>query len=208
VDDRSTASNPGRVSVQILRFAAHFPFWPVSFAAGFLASSAWTMLRPSFWPIPALALVMNLLYWVRVKLRFRFGCVNPSQVISTAPFRLAVFTDLATGDGEYPVIKILSHPVPRGRQYGVGEKGATVAMYSGSAEAEHWEDFDPIMVDCATANVSALESVLRSIPAEEWLQLEEGLNRLPKPLKQGIYPLKSLLSRSATNGNSTIEKES
>jgi len=145
-----------------------------------------------------------------LKLRFRFGCVNPSQVISTAPFRLAVFTDLTTGDGEYPVIKILSHPIPRGRHYGVGDKCATVAMYSGSTEAEHWEDFDPIMVDCATTNFSAIENVLKSIPPEEWFQLEHGLKRLPTPLKQGIYPLKSLPSVNASSGgeNSSPEKES
>jgi len=102
---------------------------------------------------------------------------------------LAVFTDLTTGDGEYPVIKILPHPVPRGTRYSVGDKCATVAMYSGSAEAEHWEDFDPIMIDCATRLPSAIENVLRSIPANEWSNLEEGLKSLPVPLKTGIYPL-------------------
>jgi hypothetical protein len=139
-----------------------------------------------------LTAVLHLLYWLRVRLRFRFGCVNPSQVVSTAPFMLAVFTDLTTGDGHYPVIKILSHPVPRGTRYSVGDKCATVAMYSGSTEAEHWEDFDPIMIDCATRSSSAIENVLRSIPANEWSSLEEGLKTLPLPLKAGIYPLRAL----------------
>jgi hypothetical protein len=191
VDDRSTASNPGRVSVRTFRFAMHFPVCPASLATGLLVSASWAALRPSFWPIPALALGVNFLYWLRVRLRFRFGCVNPSEVISIAPFTLAVFTDLTTGDGPYPVIKILSHPVPRGSRYAVGDKCATVAMYSGSREAEHWEDFDPIMVDCATPSVSAIENVLKSILPEEWGHLEEGLKRLPQPFKSGIYPLKS-----------------
>jgi hypothetical protein len=191
VDDRSTASNPGGVSVQPLRFTAHFPFWPLCFIFFFLASAAWSVLRPSFWPVPAGALILNLLYWVRVRLRFRFGCVNPSQVVSTSPFLLAVFTDLTTGDGEYPVIKILSHPIPRGTRYSVGDKCATVAMYSGSTEAEHWEDFDPIMIDCAT-RMPSVKGVLRSIPNEEWSNLEEGLKSLPMPLKTGLYPLPAL----------------
>jgi hypothetical protein len=191
VDDRSSASNPGRVSVRTLRFAMHFPFWPGCLAVGLLVSASWTAVRPSFWPIPALALVVNFLYWLRVRLRFRFGCVNPSQVISTAPFMLAVFTDLTTGDGEYPVIKVLSHPVPCGRRYAVGDKCATVAMYSGSGELDHWEDFDPIMVDCATVDYLAIENVLKSILTEEWAHLEEGLKRVPQPFKSGIYPLKS-----------------
>jgi len=112
VDDRSTASNPGRVSVQWLRYAIHFPFWPACLGGGFVASAGWTVARPSFWPVPVVALALNLFYWLRVSLRFRFGCVNPGRVVSTAPFTLAVFTDLTTGGGEYPVIKILRHPVP------------------------------------------------------------------------------------------------
>src|SRR5881296_2699167 len=116
VDDRSTASNPGRVSVQSLRFAAHFPFWPACFLLAFVASAAWTAARPSFWPLAALTLALNLLYWLRMRLRFRFGCVNPSKVVSLSPFTLAVFTDLTTGADEYPVIKIVRHPVPRGVQ--------------------------------------------------------------------------------------------
>jgi len=195
VDDRSVASNPGGVSVQPWRFATHFPFWPVCFTGFLFASAGWTVVRPSFWPAAALALILNLLYWLRVRLRFRCGCVNPSQVVSTAPFLLAVFTDLTTGDGDYPVIKILSHPIPRGTRYSAGDKCATVAMYSGSADAEHWEDFDPIMIDCATKLPSALENVFRSIPANEWSNLEEGLKSLPMPVKTGIYPLPALRRR-------------
>src|SRR2546422_712094 len=105
VDDRSAASNPGKVSVQWLRYVTHFTFWPVCFAGGFLASAALAVARPLFWAVPALVLALNLQYWVRVRMRFQFGCVNPSKVVSTAPFMLAVFTDLTTGDGPYPVVK-------------------------------------------------------------------------------------------------------
>jgi len=157
-----------------------------------VASTGWAAFRPSFWPLPALALTLNLLFWLRVKLRFRFGCVNPSRIVSTAPFMLAVFTDLTTGENEYPVIKILPHPIPRGTHYSVGDKCATVAMYNGSAEAEHWENFDPIMIDCATKIPSAIENVLRSMPSEEWSNLQEGLKNLPLPLKTGIYPLSNV----------------
>jgi len=189
VDDRSTASNPGRVSVQWLRYAIHFPFWPACLGGGFVASAGWTVARPSFWPVPVVALALNLFYWLRVSLRFRFGCVNPGRVVSTAPFTLAVFTDLTTGGGEYPVIKILRHPVPRGNRYAVGDKCATVAMYSGASDADHWEDFDPAMVDCATTHPAAITNVVQSIPANEWSHLDEGLKNIPLPLKLGIYPL-------------------
>ena len=135
-------------------------------------------------------LVLNVLFWVRVKLRFKFGCVNPSRVVALSPFTLAVFTDLSPGPVEYLVIKIVRHPVPRGTQYKLGDNCATVAMYSGSADGQHWEDFSPIMVDCATRHLDEIKRVAASIPTEEWSDLEEGLKAVPPPLKSGIYPFK------------------
>src|SRR5262245_42619308 len=192
VEDRSIASNPGRLSVERLRYATHFPLWPVGLVFGLMASAGWVAVRPTFWPLLVFALALNFSYWYRVKLRFQFGCVNPGKVVSTEPFLLAVYTDLANGNVEapYPVVKILSHTTPRGTGLAMGDKCATVAMYNGAASAEHCEDFDPIMVDCATSDNATLESVLRAIPAEEWVELEAGLKEIPQPLKRGIYPLK------------------
>jgi hypothetical protein len=189
VDDRSSASNPGGLAVQPWRFAGHFPLWPCAFGIGLLAAIAGTVAKPGLWPLAVLFLVLNGLFWTRVKLRFRHGCVNPATVLSTSPFTLAVFTDLTTGNGSYPVIKILRHPAPKGMQLRVGDKCATVAMYTGSGNAGHWETFSPILADCATNNRLAIERVLQSIPAGEWLQLEEGLKKIPQPLKLGQYPL-------------------
>jgi len=67
-------------------------------------------------------------------------------------------------------------------------------MYTGAAEAEHWEDFDPVMVDCATSSQSAIANVIESITADEWSHLEEGLKNVPLPLKPGVYPLTSTTS--------------
>ncbi|SPE54503.1 conserved hypothetical protein [Verrucomicrobia bacterium] len=189
VDDRSTASNPCNLSVQPFRFASHFPIWPITLGVGLLATGAWTTAKPALWPLPAVFLVLNVLFWVRVRLRFRHGCVNPATVVSTSPFTLAVFTDLTTCGGNYPVIKIQPHPTPRGIRFSVGDKCATVAMYNGDGNAEHWENFDPILVDCATDNRSAIEQVRQSIPVEEWSGLEAGLKAIPKPVKFGLYPL-------------------
>jgi hypothetical protein len=193
IDDQSQASNPGGVAVQPLRYVAHFPLWPVGFAGALLAGVALAASRPKFWWVPVLALVLNGLHWLRVRLRFRLGCVNPAQVVALHPFTLAVFTDLSTGVGEvYPVIKILRHPVPRGSSYKVGDPCATVATYTGAPQASHWADFSPIMADCATADRVALQNVLQSIPPEEWSQLAAGLKQMPMPLKQGLYPLACL----------------
>ena len=189
VDDRSSASNPGEFPVQPLRYASHFPLWPCTLAIGLCLMGVWTVLRPAFWPWAVVFLILNVLFWTRVKLRFRHGCVNPATILSTAPLTLAVFTDLSTGSGTYPVIKILPHPAPKGTQLKVGDKCATVAMYTGAPNPWHWESFSPILVECATNSRLTTERALQSIPAEEWSSLEEGLKNIPRPFKLGQYPL-------------------
>jgi hypothetical protein len=189
MDDRSVASKPGRLRVDHQRYAAHFPFWPVVFGSALLVSLLWTATRPKLWPVALLALGLNFFYWLRVRLHFRFGCVNPAKVVSLAPFTLAVMTDLTTGEHPYPAIKLLRHPLPRGVQYEVGARCATIATYTGKRDAEHWEDFMPVMVDCATSSRTASAEMVRAIPTEEWAEFDRALTGLPQPLKLGIYPL-------------------
>jgi hypothetical protein len=191
MDDRSIASKPGGVRVDYRRYAAHFPFWPVVFGGALLVSLLWTATRPKLWPVALVTVALNFLYWLRVRLHFRLGCVNPAKVVSLAPFTLAVMTDLTTGEHPYRAIKILRHPLPRGLQYEAGARCATIATYTGKRDAEHWEDFLPVMVDCATISRTKSEEMVRGITAEEWAEFDESLNRLPQPLKLGIYPLLS-----------------
>src|SRR5258707_8610356 len=145
MDDRSVASNPGRLSVQYVRYVMHFPFWPGCFAAGLVVSIAAAAIRPGLWWIAALTLGLNALCWLRVRLHFRHGCVNPAIVVAANPFTLAVLPDLPSCEDPYPVIKVLRHPTPRGSSYKVGDRCVTVATYTGSAQARHWEDFFPIV---------------------------------------------------------------
>jgi hypothetical protein len=118
--------------------------------------------------------------------------VNPAKVVATQPFTLAVLTDLTTGEAQYPVIRIVRHPEPRGSFYKPGDLCVTVATYTGSGQAQHWENFFPIMADCATINHHEVDEVRQSISCEDWSELEEGLKRLPLPFKEGLYPLASL----------------
>src|SRR4051794_4766671 len=111
VDDRSVASKPGGISVNPFRYAAHFPFWPLVFGGALVGSIALTTAQPKLWFVTLLVLGINFLFWLRVRLHFRFGCINPAKIVSLSPFTLAVMTDLTTGAGSYPVLKILRHPV-------------------------------------------------------------------------------------------------
>ena len=191
VDERSSASNPGKLSVDPLRFAKHFPAWPSLFAAALVAAIACAVLKPVFWAAAAFFLALNVLFWVRTRLRFRHGCVNPAIVVCESPLTLAVYTDLTTGAGEYPVIKIMHHPRPQGTSVTMGAKFATVALYSGTRTVEHWENFHPILVECATSDRLTIERTFYSIPDEEWRRFKSGLKDLPQPLKPGLYPVKA-----------------
>jgi hypothetical protein len=189
MDVRTVASNPGRLSLQYFRYAIHFPFWPVCLATGLVGALTATAIRPGLWWMAALTAGLNALCWLRVRLHFRLGCVNPAKVLASNPFTLAVLTDLTTCETPYPVIKILHHPIPRGCSFKVGDRCVSVATYTGSSKARHWEDFFPILADCASDDRPEIEKVQQTISAEDWSELERGLEKIPLPLKQGIYPL-------------------
>jgi len=191
VDDRSWASKPGNLSVELLWYVKHFPLWPTIFTVGLVAASAGAILSPLSWAGAGLCLALNILFLLRAKVRFRYGLVNPAIVVGESPLTLAVYTNLSTGDGDYPVIKILRHPRPHGNiPVALGSKFATVAVYSGSTKAEHWENFDPVLVECATRDRLLIERTFYSIPDEKWGQFKQGLKDLHQPLKPGIYPVK------------------
>jgi hypothetical protein len=45
------------------------------------------------------------------------------------------------------------------------------------------------LADCASDDRPEIEKVQQTISAEDWSELERGLEKIPLPLKQGIYPL-------------------
>src|SRR3954470_21274978 len=71
MDDRTVASNPGRLSVQYFRYASHFPFWPVCLATGLVVALTATAIRPGLSWVAGLTAGLNALCWLRVRLHFR-----------------------------------------------------------------------------------------------------------------------------------------
>jgi Protein of unknown function (DUF3239) len=189
VDETTTASHPGKVSIRPWRYALHFPFWPTVLGSLLLGCVLMMFNQPGLLPITSFVALVNVLYWVRVRVHFGVGCTNPGKVLSTQPFLLGIYTDLKADGDSYPAIKILEHPQPKGCHYEPGQNCASVSLYSGAAKRGHWKDFAPVMVDCATADAEVIGRTVESIPSEEWSNLEKGLGQLPKPLKAGVYPI-------------------
>jgi hypothetical protein len=190
LDGNTAASNPGRVSIRPWRYARHFPFWPtvlLSLLSGFVLI---TVDQRGFIPLTAVFGLMNVLYWLRVRVHFGEGCANPGKVLSTQPFIVGIYSDLKADGESYPAIKVLEHPAPKGCHYEPGQNCASVSLYTGLARKGHWKDFEPVLVDCATADAETIGKTVESIPLEEWSKLEKGLRQLPQPPKAGVYRIK------------------
>jgi hypothetical protein len=192
MDNSTEASNPGRVRLNVWCWLIHKPFWPAVWAGGLALAVALAVLHSWVWwvAVGLLALV-NLLYWVGLRERFRAGCINPGLVVAVEPTLVAVGTDLSKGLGEYPAIKIIRAPLWAigGQPVLVGMRLATVATYSEGANPEepHWVDFTPHPVQLATFDEAEIARTLSSIDEEDWPELEEALRQVPQPYRPGLY---------------------
>lgn len=195
LSNRARASNPGRLDVQPLPYVISFPRLPLIFGAVLLAAGAAAMLvHWAFWLLVSLVLAAGAFEWVRLEEHFRYGCALPCRVVSTKPFRVAVYTDLRRGFHPYPAIKILEQPLHRrfGAPPSEGERMAAVAVYQPGEPQDHWTDFLPIVVDCVTRRSPEIKRVLFSIPESEWHKLEAGLGQLPDGAGPGLYMIENL----------------
>lgn len=186
------ASNPGRLEIQWTRFFRAYPRILIGFGAVIVALTALILFKSAWWVI-VLAPVVWLLQRIlsRIKVQFRSGDTNPGVIVSQEPPLIAVLTDLTQGRGSFPVVKILRQPLRACGLSGAeaGTRLATVSLYSGAVEgAPHWSDFDPVVVQAATEQDQTIRNRLDSIAAEQWEQLEAGLDSLLRRTP-GVYPL-------------------
>ncbi len=108
LDDSARASNPGNLEVNLFRWLRHYPKWPVIWFGSLLLFVGLAFVGHwTYWIIALALLVMNLLYWQRVRDHFRHGDANPAIILSLKPMLIAVSADLSKGAGKYPAIKII-----------------------------------------------------------------------------------------------------
>lgn len=196
-DDRTVAGRPGGVRLQFLRYIQYFPFWPSVLGLWLLGgtvSCLWS-LHGLWLVLPGAALAG--LYWNHLKAHFAKGCTNPAVVLETKPLLIGVYSDLSSGEGSYPAVKLLRHPSRSSDHLHVGQRCLTVSLYEGSLESRHWEDFNPKLMISATGDSSITSPIAASIPDEEWSLLEQAISKLPQPWKPGLYPGEVFLEREA-----------
>lgn len=184
------ASNPGNIKVSKLRYIRVYPKWFLIWH-GLLIISA-LLSWYSLWFIPLLLLIAlcTWMYWNRIKSQFMHGCTNPALIISLDPPLIATSTNLTKGGADYPTIKVAEQPIHKmstGKPT-TGQRIATIALYEDRYEqSDHWSSFDPKPVACVSSNQAAIQRVFDSIDKEDWDELQQGINQIPKPIKPGHY---------------------
>lgn len=155
--------------------------------------SAWGIAAFSFLLIAAQAFAL----WREATLlreHFKYGCINAAKVVSANPYLIAVYGDLGLHGGEpWPVIKIMRQPLGkvRGRRMQGGDRLATVSLYYGEYSKPHWDDFQPVAVNCVTDDERAIRDALWRLNRREeedvWGDLEKYLALVPQPYRPGLY---------------------
>jgi len=196
-DDDTSASHPGHVRAQYWRLAASYPLWPVLLALAWLVTLA-AVIDGFHWSamlLLGLATHGNYAYWSSIRPWFERGDVCPGVVVNEKPLLVASLADLTAGDGAYPAIKIRREPANRfpGDSGKYGKRVATIARYDGTPTGHTlcWTNFHPRPVQCVTDDPAEIQRLLREIKPQQWTELQQGVKRLPRPFRPGLYRLTS-----------------
>jgi hypothetical protein len=189
LDNNTYASNPGNIDFNNLVWLRYYFKIPFLIFLSLIASLLLMLMYSYYFSIMLLVtIVIHEFYWIRQKEHFTADS-NGGVIISTSPALAAVSTNLGKYGGDYPVIKIIEFKVKR--PISVGEKIATVAIYSGvDDEIEYWDDFYPLPVEYATKNQQDIKAALNSYPEKQWQTIKEGVAELKLPYKIGLYKVR------------------
>ncbi|AYN01499.1 DUF3239 domain-containing protein [Chryseobacterium sp. 3008163] len=186
LNSNTVASNPGRVKVMPLVLMKHF-HTPILLLIALLTSIAFALDVSLIWGGFAflIFLAINIFYWRRKKEHFAHGDSNGGIIISDKPKLIAVTTDLSIGfGGKYPVVKIISYK-GKGK---LNDRISTVALYQGSDNTTtHWDDFFPVPVEYVNNNQIELKDVLQSYSNESWEILQNRIQQINKPYREGLF---------------------
>ncbi len=208
-DNTTRAGVPGRVQVNWNRWARAYPR-PLLFLGAVLLITLIVFALTRQVMVLVFGLVCLSGLWKQISLRvrehFHFGCANPAVVLSVAPPRLAVYTDLATGPRTpYKVIKVIAPPLHlfAGGTPEMGAKTVTVSLYERGDDTEqtgHWSDFHPVPVALVVAEKSESDATQARVPQKWWDLLEEGVRALPPHITVNtLYPFQPEPRQSKDN---------
>jgi Protein of unknown function (DUF3239) len=199
-DYPTAASRPARAHVVFRIWAKHYPLWPsilgvlvviafwhfCAYADQFSEDSHFAQL----WSFVGfmVSLISFLIYRMVVQLHFNIGDTLPGKVIALNPVRVAVCTDLSTGEGSCPVLKIVKVPLKQvmGMPVEVGQNLVMVATYQRPISKNRWANFNPKPLEAATNDYVRIYELLNSIAQNEWMELLSAIHAIGT-CKPGLY---------------------
>jgi hypothetical protein len=166
-------------------------FYAVGVIVGLALMTVHASLGGAIAGVSVVACFVNLNSW---KGHFSNGALLPAIVVNPDKSLIAVIADLdAQGGHPHPVVKIVKRPIisATGAPFKKGARLATIATFHNSniISNKRWTDFNPIVVNCATANRKTIKRALGAIDEEDWELLLKVVKKLDQPFKPGIYPL-------------------
>ncbi|MEN8148721.1 MAG: hypothetical protein ABFS86_02790 [Planctomycetota bacterium] len=198
----SAADLPGRIRVNLFRFARAFPhrvqWWFVTLAV--IGALAW-FVHGTFLVAAVPVLIWMRRHWRNLRGHFLSGCLNAAKVVSLDPPLVAASTDLDVNEDSSspcPVLRILPQPlglmVPGDPE--IGRRAATVSLYGWTiGDRDHWSTFHPFLVDVATGNAEKIRESIDRLDDEDWADLEFALAQVPQPYTPGLYRIYEPLER-------------
>lgn len=166
-------------------------FYAVGVIVGLAVMSVNVPLGGTIAGISVVACFFNLNTW---KSHFAIGALLPAIVVNPDKSLIAVVADMdAQGGRPHPVVKIVKRPIKSatGAPFKKGSRLATIATFHNSniISNKRWTDFNPIVINCATANRKTIKRALGAIDEEDWELLLKVVKKMDQPFKPGIYPL-------------------
>lgn len=192
LDDSAVASDRAGLRVSPWRWSRRYPRWPLILGGSTVLNAAALFLSPFFLVALPITLVANLFYWVRVREHFQYGDANPGLVVSSSPLLIAVWTDLAKGEGSYPVLRVLREEPAKewGTPPAVGTRVATVGLYddgdAANEDPRRWGRFEPRPVELVASAAADAQRLLEGFSPERWERLERAIRELGRP-REGLH---------------------
>ena len=186
-DSNSLASNPGRMSLNVLQWI-NMNFGTVFKMTLFLVAAALLMLK-IHWLFVIIflgSLLYNVWYWFGVYNKFKAGDVNPGKVISINPDRVAVATNMSKFGGYYPIIRIINTKLPKFEKE-VGMFIPTVALYNDNPhDYPFWAEFHPVPISHGTTDKGILKARFETFTKDDFNKLNKYLSEI-NAVDEGTY---------------------